>query len=276
MISRAELNERARGWSIREDVVEKDYVIGWTLWGIGADACLSGSWAFKGGTCLKKCYMETGRLSEDLDFTVLPGGLSEASRLVPTLMAVLGRVYQESGIDFQGRDPVVRPRPAGRSLEVRVYYRGPRQAPSVASLRLDVTTAESVLLPTVPRPISHPFPDLLPAPATVPCYSFEEVFAEKLRAMGERARPRDLYDIVTIFERQRTSLRADIIRKVYEEKCRAKGLEVFTYDAIRSSPLRTELSAEWRNMLAHQLSALPPLSSMWEVLPRLYKWLEGE
>lgn len=29
---------------------------------------------FKGGTCLKKCYIETYRFSEDLDFTVLPGG----------------------------------------------------------------------------------------------------------------------------------------------------------------------------------------------------------
>ncbi len=31
-------------------------------------------WVFKGGTCLKKCYIETYRFSEDLDFTVLPGG----------------------------------------------------------------------------------------------------------------------------------------------------------------------------------------------------------
>ena len=73
MIARTELNERIREWSIREDVIEKDYVIGWVLWGIGADPALSASWAFKGGTCLKKCYVETFRFSEDLDFTLLPG-----------------------------------------------------------------------------------------------------------------------------------------------------------------------------------------------------------
>jgi len=28
----------------------------------------------QGGTCLKRCYIETYRFSEDLDFTVLPGG----------------------------------------------------------------------------------------------------------------------------------------------------------------------------------------------------------
>jgi len=31
------------------------------------------SWAFKGGTCLKKCYFETYRFSEDLDFTLTEG-----------------------------------------------------------------------------------------------------------------------------------------------------------------------------------------------------------
>ena len=74
MIDILELRERAREWSLREDVVEKDYVLGWLLWGIAADPELGQSWVFKGGTCLKKCYIETYRFSEDLDFTVLPGG----------------------------------------------------------------------------------------------------------------------------------------------------------------------------------------------------------
>ena len=75
MISKADLMGRVREWRLRESVVEKDYVIGWVLWGIGSDNSLSEGWAFKGGACLKKCYIETYRFSEDLDFTVLPGGL---------------------------------------------------------------------------------------------------------------------------------------------------------------------------------------------------------
>jgi predicted nucleotidyltransferase component of viral defense system len=43
------------------------------LWGIGQDNDLKISGFFKGGTSLKKCYLETYRFSEDLDFTVLPG-----------------------------------------------------------------------------------------------------------------------------------------------------------------------------------------------------------
>jgi predicted nucleotidyltransferase component of viral defense system len=51
-------------------IVEKDYVLGWILAGINAHEELSESWVFKGGTCLKKCYFETYRFSEDLDFTL--------------------------------------------------------------------------------------------------------------------------------------------------------------------------------------------------------------
>jgi len=51
-------------------VVEKDYVLGWILAGINAHEGIAESWFFKGGTCLKKCYFETYRFSEDLDFTL--------------------------------------------------------------------------------------------------------------------------------------------------------------------------------------------------------------
>jgi hypothetical protein len=77
-----------------------------------------------------------------------------------------------------------------------VYYRGPRQTPQPASIKLDLAADEQVVRPPVLRPIAHPYPDALPGSGTVRCYSFEEVFAEKLRAMGQRGRPRDLYDML--------------------------------------------------------------------------------
>ena len=206
---------------------------------------------------------------------MLPGGPAEASQVIPLLKGVFERVYEESGIDFQGREPVVRKRPDGRSAEGRIYYRGPRNAPGVASLRLDLTTAEQVVRPTVLRPIAHEYPDALPAPAEVRCYSFEEAFAEKLRAMGERARPRDLYDIIFLYRRASVLPEPALLRSVYREKCQSKGVEVFTSKAIQASPFLRELEDEWTNMLAHQLPALPPFSALWEDLPRLYAWLEG-
>jgi hypothetical protein len=41
VITRAVLDERVREWGLRDDVVEKDYVLGWLLWGIGANKLLS-------------------------------------------------------------------------------------------------------------------------------------------------------------------------------------------------------------------------------------------
>ncbi len=96
-----------------------------------------------------------------------------------------------------------------------------------------------------------------------------------MRAMGDRSRPRDLYDIVNLFRRKNFLPHYDLIRSVYTEKCISKGVEVFTFKALQASRFREELVSEWDNMLAHQLPALPPFASFWEELPRLFEWLEG-
>jgi predicted nucleotidyltransferase component of viral defense system len=70
MIARAEVMELAARLSLRPDIVEKDYVLGWLLAGIGQHPDLRDTWVFKGGTCLKKIHFETYRFSEDLDFTL--------------------------------------------------------------------------------------------------------------------------------------------------------------------------------------------------------------
>ena len=276
MIGRADIDDRVRTWGLREDVVEKDYALGWVLWGIGADPLLGRTWVFKGGTCLKKCYIETYRFSEDLDFTVLEDGPIEPEEVLAAVEGVLDRVSQESGIDFAVRPPICRSRPSGASAEGRLYYRGPRNAPGPASIKLDLTTDEVVVRPSVLRSISHDYPDALPEPAQVRCYGFEEVFAEKLRAMGERSRPRDLYDIVNLFRRPDFLPYAALVREILAEKCSSKGIAIPSVESIRTSPMFDELETEWANMLDHQLRALPDFNHFWSELPRLFAWLDGE
>jgi len=70
LIDRREILDIATQTSLTPHVVEKDYVLGWMLAGIYAHEELAESWIFKGGTCLKKCFFETYRFSEDLDFTL--------------------------------------------------------------------------------------------------------------------------------------------------------------------------------------------------------------
>jgi predicted nucleotidyltransferase component of viral defense system len=70
LIDRREILGIAAQTSLAPHVVEKDYVLGWMLAGIYAHEELAENWIFKGGTCLKKCFFETYRFSEDLDFTL--------------------------------------------------------------------------------------------------------------------------------------------------------------------------------------------------------------
>ncbi len=145
----------------------------------------------------------------------------------------------------------------------------------VASVKLDLSGAEVVARPTVVRSISHPYPDGLPEPGTVRCYALEEVFAEKIRAMGERGRPRDLYDIVNLFPRDDLHGEHRLIVSVLREKCLSKGVEVPTLATIERAETRAELAAEWENMLGHQLPATPPFDAFWSELADLFAWLEG-
>ena len=276
MISRTALANRATLWELQHHIVERDYVIGWVLWGIGADRRLSDSWVFKGGTCLKKCYTAIPRFSQDLDFTVLPGGPSDPGELVPILNGLVERVYEESGIDFSAGEHFIRTVREGGSAEGGIYYKGPLDQPGRGSrIRLDITSDERVVSEPVRRPIDHPYPDDLPSPASVLCYSFAEVFAEKIRAMGDRSRPRDLYDIITLFRNRDTLPSPETVRSVYEAKCESKGLRVFTLDDLLSSPLLGELEGEWTNMLRRQLPDLPPFTEYWEEVPLLFRWFNG-
>lgn len=275
MITERDLRARVAEWGLRDDVVEKDYVLGWVLAGIGTEPALRDGWVFKGGTCLKKCYLETFRFSEDLDFTVLEAGPIAEDEVLGHLDLMLERIGRESGIDFTVREPRLRVRPNG-SIEGRIYYRGPRNAPSAASIRLDLTRHEQIARPPVMRPIQHLYSDQLPEPGTVRCYSLEELYAEKIRAMGERGRPRDLYDIVFLLDYPGLTNHPELISETLIAKCESKGVPVPTLELLEKSPHRAELESEWVNMLGHQLPALPPLDHYWGRLPELFRWLDGE
>lgn len=275
MISRAALQARAREWGLTEEVVEKDYVLGWLLWGIGSHPALKDHWVFKGGTCLKKCFVETYRFSEDLDFTVLEGGPLEPDDLTPVLAEMLDRVEQETGISLSSRAPVVRLRPDGRSAEGRIYYRGPRGAPGEARVKLDLTYDETVVEATVRREIAHAYDDPLPGDRAVRCYAFVEVFAEKLRALGQRTRPRDLYDVVNLYRRADLRGERDLVLAVLKRKCAYKDVPMPTLATVAATDKAADLRADWQAMLAHQLPVLPPIDEFIDTLEGVFAWLGG-
>ena len=70
MIKPGEIQQKARAVGVRDQQIEKDYILSWILKGIAQHEQLSKVIAFKGGTVLKKIYFEDYRFSEDLDFTL--------------------------------------------------------------------------------------------------------------------------------------------------------------------------------------------------------------
>lgn len=93
--------------------------------------------------------------------------------------------------------------------------------------------------------------------------------------MAQRARPRDLYDIINLFRRNDLRLYPETIRQALTEKCAAKEITVPTATDFVDSPLITALETDWSQMLGHQLPALPPLKEFLDELPLLFGWLDG-
>lgn len=146
--------------------------------------------------------------------------------------------------------------------------------PNWPRVLLDITQNESVVAPVARRTIFHPYPDALPTNASVPCYSLNELFAEKTRALYERTRPRDLYDVAHLGER-RGEIQLDAARAIFREKCTAKGFPAPTADALMTVVRGSdELRSEWANMLAHQLPALPAVDHVLERVRDLLVWID--
>ena len=99
MIDKSEVMAFARKFHLRASVVEKDYVLGWMLAGIFNHPATGGQWVFKGGTCLKKCHIDTQRFSEDLDFTLTKAAVLDKSKLSDIFKEISDWVYDASGIE---------------------------------------------------------------------------------------------------------------------------------------------------------------------------------
>jgi predicted nucleotidyltransferase component of viral defense system len=277
MIPRQEVLAFAAELQLQANVVEKDYALGWFLAGIAAHPVIGPRWVFKGGTCLKKCFFETYRFSEDLDFTLQDAGHLDVSFLAEVFNEIGEWIYDACGLELptEARRFEVFTNPRGNpSAQGRVGYRGPLgRIGDPPRIKLDLAADELLVNTPVMRPVHHPYSDAPNGGIQVLSYSFEEVFAEKMRALVERQRPRDLYDVVHLYRRQ--DLRPDrtLVRRTLARKCEFKGIGVPTYAALNDRPERRAIEVEWEQMLAHQLPTCPPFVQFWQELPAVFEWL---
>jgi predicted nucleotidyltransferase component of viral defense system len=280
VIPKQEIMTMAAELQLQAHVVEKDYALGWFLAGIAVHPLIGPRWVFKGGTCLKKCYFETYRFSEDLDFTLQDAEHLDEAFLAGVFEEIGEWVYDASGLQLppEARKFEVFTNPRGtRSAQGRVGYRGPLgRAGDPPRIKLDLASDEVLVLAPVQRPVHHPYTDLPSAGIRVLCYPFEEVFAEKMRTLAERQRPRDLYDVVHLYRRQDLQPNRAVVRSTLARKCEFKGIPVPTFDALSDRPERVAIEVEWEQMLAHQLPTCPPFEAFWRELPAVFDWLNTD
>lgn len=277
MIDKSEIMEFSKEFGLRANVVEKDYVLGWVLAGIFNHIGIGANWIFKGGTCLKKCFYETYRFSEDLDFTLTESNHLDQEFLVNSFQDISEWVYDAAGVEIPKeliRFEVYQNNRSGMSALGRIGYRGPLQPRGdLPRLKLDLTIDEILVLDPVVRSVHHPYSDCPDDGLHINCYCFEEVFAEKIRALAERERPRDLYDVVHMYRNEKLRTKQKIILSVLNKKCEFKKITAPTMETLRNRPEREELEAEWNNMLAHQMASLPDFEHFWAEISKVMAWL---
>jgi predicted nucleotidyltransferase component of viral defense system len=283
MIEKNEIITIANAFSLSSETIEKDYVLSWLLWGIHNHEAFRNMWIFKGGTSLHKCYFETFRFSEDLDFTLKdPSHLTE-DFLKEKFYEITDKIYEETGIEFfkeQFKFKII-PKENGKfSAQGVIHYNGPLRRKKThnqkfASIKLDLTTDELIVLQPEVRKVFHPYTDTPPNDIFATCYAFEEVVAEKIRALSQRLRPRDVYDVVHFFRNRIMIKNVPLVYSVLIKKCGYKKIEVPTFLSIQGHEKIDELASQWKNMLAHQLPTLPPLESFWDDIEPFFDWIEG-
>lgn len=278
MIDKREILHLATQTSLTPHVIEKDYVLGWMLAGIYAHEELAESWIFKGGTCLKKCFFETYRFSEDLDFTLRDEAQLDEAFLKRAFAEVGGWIYEETGIEVpadQQEFDIYR-NPRGKlSCQGKISYKGPvSPTRPLPRIKLDLTADERVVLPPETVEIFHPYSDAPEEGIEVLAYDYVEAFAEKFRALAERTRPRDLYDVVNLYRNADARPEQQQFVAVLREKCAFKGIQLPLLADIE--PHRGDVEAGWSGMLNHQLPALLPIAPFWGVLPEIFDWLHGQ
>jgi len=183
--------------------------------------------AFKGGTCLNKCYLGFYRLSEDLDFVFNQDvkGLSKIQikkildELRRKMFEILNELNMETnkelGKGWKMLTSKEEPKIVG--LEIISSYKSLLDNSS-QTIKLEISFRKKLTNPTQKRQIHHKFFDALGEPileegVEIEAIDLSENFAEKFRALVTRKNIaiRDIYDIHFILSNNILNLNEKII-----------------------------------------------------------------
>jgi predicted nucleotidyltransferase component of viral defense system len=254
LIDRRELLAKARERNLPLGMIEKDYVLGWLLFGISGIKGL----VFKGGTALSKIYFpRIWRLSEDIDLVFR----RDFSEITQGLDEIFNKIEDKSGISLALKSQHSNP----EYLQLKIQYAAvlgknwvkidvTREAPidRVSGKMLEVTYSD--------------YPDF-----RIPVESLEEIGAEKLRSLLERKKSRDFYDVWRLLQ-SRPNL--ERLKRLFLEKCRFKTMEFLGPEQFFSEGLLEILQGYWQREIGRLVYPVPELAEVVENLKTGLRFLK--
>jgi len=170
--------------------VEQDLVLSRAVVEIFADRMLAERLALRGGTALNKIFIRpASRYSEDID-------------LVQTSSGSIGDLLDAIRLRLDGW--LGRPKRSSAVARVSLIYRFPSELPPVRPLRLKIeinTREHFAVLGFASRQVSIENP-WFSGRADVTTYALDELLGTKLRALYQRRKGRDLFDLWLCLQRQ--------------------------------------------------------------------------
>ena len=280
MISRDELTKTARQKGFPLDVIEKDYALTWTLKAIYSNEKLSKYLVFKGGTCLSKMYAENYRLSEDLDFSAYNQGDLTKDELKQEVAKALLAANQLGAPNLEIIEKEIHENPG--LIQIQVRYIGPLNHPG--RLKMEVSLKEWVKYAAhYESSKEKSYADL--EAFRVHCYDLQEILVEKLRAIMQRGKTRDYYDLWQLMTRKELTLlngeddeendnELGRIRGILVEKCN-KNEVLYEPEVMFSETQLSEAGKEWQNSLGRLVKNLPEFYTVISDLKEIF-WREAE
>ena len=214
---------RVAPW-VSDAQVEQDLIISRALVCMFQDSSISEQLAFRGGTALHKLYIKQARrYSEDIDLVqVRPGPIGG---LLDSLQKVLNV--------FLGR-----PRRTQKARSIVLTYRMESEGPPVVPLRLkvEINTREHFTVHGLCKRVFSVRSRWFSGECEITTFLLEELLATKVRALYQRRKGRDLFDlwlgltqgkadaakVVRIFKQYMDAEGHKITRVDYEKNIEAK------------------------------------------------------
>ncbi len=249
MIKPGEIQRKAREVAVRDQQIEKDYILSWILQGIASHKELSKIIVFKGGTVLKKAYFEDYRFSEDLDFTLLDNSISN-KQIFTWFSEVFEFIKEEANIPLEIIDDNEH---EDGGINFYIGYIGPLGGQGQKKrVKVDISKSEILVFEPVLKNLHLVYSDQ--EEHQLLCYSLEEVLIEKMRSVMQRMQARDYYDIWYLLEI--FGMDIDFYTPEFTEKCEQKGYEAKNFPETLEKR-KAQYKGRWTSSMSDQIRELP-------------------